>query len=364
MIQKRVILFALWAVYTLVAAAVSARADSPVLPADRWLPSSNPILSLGGAPPHAGAQVQTLSAIGDRLFGAQWRWSPAKPHHACMVRLQRGSSAGSGVYVSFGRWHCVLTAAHVVEDSGPVQVRWIDGRVDRADPAGVILDRSGADIAAVVVRGVRRDVQPLPVANRVPAAGEWLEVCGYGTGGTRLRNYYVQVQSRRYTGSDEAQPGPIHGDSGGGIVTADHAGRFMVASVVSAGSGPREIGGERAYSSLIYPQPEIVQAFVSRLHEKWTQTQYPPSGGEQQRFCPPGGCPPGGGGGYQQNPLFPPGEPFRLGPRDRGPEHEPEPQPPFIQQPERSGPDPTTGLAVVLAAAAAAAFIALGRRIR
>lgn len=378
MLQAKALKIALWLAYMAASAFLTARAqgaDRPLpLPASDWqsaAPYDNPILRMGGR-----AESFVKVKLFGRLLGmprenTKWRWSPARPHHACMVRLQVGSSCGSGVYISFGRCRAILTAKHVVEDGGQaVQVRWIDGKIDRG--ATVLYDRTGADLAVVRLRNYRSDVDPLPVSYRTPSAGEWLEVCGYGTGGTRLRNFYVRVASDQFSTDDTAQPGPVHGDSGGAIITADSKGTLMVCSAVSAGnhdddpSTPDRVQGEIAYDKLFYARPDSLRQFVTRVHAKWGgQTTQGDTG--RFRSCPPGGCPP-----QQQQPqpyhdqqLFPPEEPYRLGPISRGPNIDidvaPRQRPaPYPQQPPSSA---VPGICLVLGAAGLAGFIALGRRI-
>jgi hypothetical protein len=359
MLQIKILKMIAVLVFTIVSACISeyCRGETHHLSAAGWQSRGESLLSTVPRPPSPVPAASPLSGVTVQAYGntggvptaaAQWTWSPAAPWHACMVRVQCGAAAGSGVYVHCGGVRFVLTAQHVIADGGQTTCRWIDGSVSQA--LDQTADKYGHDVAAIRLRDYHEDVEPLPVAQRTPEPGEWMEVCGYGGGGVRLRNYYVQVVEGPGfdDGSGVATPGPIHGDSGGGVLTADEEGVLCVATVVSAGAGGsvNGLGDNHAYEQLHYPSPEAVSDFARRAAVKWgggreglgardagrgnaqafgllSPVPRPPSlvpAQYDEAGCPPGGCPlprrrqapP------QDDGWFPRGEPYRIGPRRRG----------------------------------------------
>ncbi|MEN0109494.1 MAG: serine protease [Planctomycetota bacterium] len=327
-LKKRIVVGVLWAIYTLAVAAYEARAGD-------------------AAPPPIGrtAPVQRLATPVEEPWPADWRdppvaswrWTPAAPHHAAAVRLRcPNGSTGAGVYVELRRGtRGVLTCLHVVEGSTRVAVRWIDGRVSVGTRAAT--DRYGADLAFVTLRKGRDDVRPLPVTDRLPKPGEWLEAMGYGSGRTRLRHYYVRHRgaSGLGQGGREMARGdamPMQGDSGGALVTLDSQGRHAVCSVVTNGDGAAYRGAHDStyFAAMLYPDPSRAVAFADRVDAK---LQCGPRGCFPERSGP--GPPPGGAD------IYPPGDPYRIGP-GQSPQ-QPQPQRPPFQRPAPYAPTPPGG---------------------
>ncbi len=78
----------------------------------------------------------------------------------------------------------LLTAAHCV-GHGDAELVLDDGSAVPTDTDGV--DPDGADAARLYLPTYRFDVEPLEIATRAPAAGEWLALIGFGCTHARER---------------------------------------------------------------------------------------------------------------------------------------------------------------------------------
>jgi hypothetical protein len=296
-------------------------------------------------------QVQYLG-----LEDVEWKWTPPAPWHACALRLQTtDGSVGSGVYMQLGpNLGGVLTAKHVVSEirsASQVGGRWIDGQQQRF--SAIVSDRTGADLAFLVMSTPRSDVPPLHWTDRAPQPGEYLEAMGYGSGATTLRNYAMMYEGQAYRGKDRTDGQAMHGDSGGGILTLDSLGRVAVCSVVTNGEGQGyQSRGGRYYEKMLFPSPAVVHEFLCDVVSRGQRTrrsmasvdseaptlelvQWDPNDPTQ---CPPGGCPEwyqdsapqysqpspprqqqSQGRQYEQRdePIFPDQSPYQIGPQQQ-----------------------------------------------
>ena len=138
-----------------------------------------------------------------------------------VVRVHCRQSAGSGTLIhARGGTGYVLTAAHVVEGGGPVQVRWHDGH---AAPATLLAADGQLDVAVLrVVPPANATTIPLAESDHWQQRGETVELIGYGGGG--LRHWQASVNGYAMTdGVGRCQTLSLHtqtigGDSGGAIV--------------------------------------------------------------------------------------------------------------------------------------------------
>jgi hypothetical protein len=305
-------------------------------------------------------QVQYLG-----LEDVEWKWTQPAPWHACALRLQTtDGSVGSGVYMQLGpNLGGVLTAKHVVSEirtASQVGGRWIDGAQQRF--SAIVSDRTGADLAFLVMSTPRSDVPPLHWTDRAPQPGEYLEAMGYGSGATTLRNYAMTYEGQAYRGKDRTDGQAMHGDSGGGILTLDSLGRVAVCSVVTNGEGQGyQSRGGRYYEKMLFPSPAVVHEFLCDVVSRGQRTrrsiasvgndaptlelvqaqfqpdQYQPNQDDPTQ-CPPGGCPEwyqdsapqysqpspppqqqSQGRQYEQRdePIFPDQSPYQIGPQQQ-----------------------------------------------
>lgn len=155
----------------------------------------------------------------------------AKAASGQVVRVERGNSIGSGtVFEAAGKHAWVLTAAHVLDDRGPIIVtargKRYAARIIKADKLW--------DVAYLVIDNPGIPARPL--AKNKPRIGEVLWVEGLRSGRQRgwLNQWFAPAKSEEFDllGLSGAQA--RSGDSGGAVV--DSAGRLV--GVVTAGGSP------------------------------------------------------------------------------------------------------------------------------
>lgn len=146
---------------------------------------------------------------------AQWNWSPVASHHsaACRVVASDGS-AGSGVYVDYQGFRCVLTVAHIMDTSNSFTVTFADGTTARG--SGTI-DKYDHDVALVFA--AHATIKPLSLSTASPRIGDRVEYLGFGGPNARLRHFYgdvIRVSDR----TTEFNAHVLNGDSGAAIINS------------------------------------------------------------------------------------------------------------------------------------------------
>jgi len=166
------------------------------------------------APPEVQAQRYSIARTPAEATVQIWDWSPKAEHQKAAVRVRQGSGAGSGVCIwSNGETLVVLTAAHVVDESGPVYIYWRDGKTARGSVVGVDTHND----VAVVRCNFKGRVTTIPLASQPPPEGVKIEILGFGgPQKNNLRRFYGKVIG---TGNKvSAQAYLMSGDSGAAMV--------------------------------------------------------------------------------------------------------------------------------------------------
>ena len=262
------------------------------------------------------AVTETLKLRERRVFQIAttkhpWRWSKPSAHHRAVVNIVSNGKSGSGVYFKTKRLAGILTAKHVVSGSGPYRIIWPDGHVDISRKR--VSDTHGNDLAIVLLKRLRRDVVPVSITSRDTYVGETLEMAGYGgpgrdIGDNTLRHFWV-VQSDKTSSKtkDRAEPGAMHGDSGGPIFSFQN-GKPHVVSVCNSGTSStnkkqKMPGGVASwYGDVHYPTANRLVGFVAEVEQSLTAEPESEAaevfrnrgriGSVVPKVCPPGGCPP------------------------------------------------------------------------
>ena len=106
----------------------------------------------------------------------------------------------------------ILTAAHVVDNAGPVKIYWQDGKTAGGTVVGTDVQN---DIAVIQCR-FKGKVTTIPLASQPPPEGVKVEILGFGGPQDTLRRFYGKVIE---TGSKvSAQAYLLSGDSGSGMI--------------------------------------------------------------------------------------------------------------------------------------------------
>jgi S1-C subfamily serine protease len=135
-----------------------------------------------------------------------------EPHHDAVIRVHRGRSVGSGVVLKAGgedTW--ILTAAHVLEDSGDVVIR---RGLDDLHTARIVRQDKVCDIALLRIKG-KLPVVGVDIADEPPPLGAIVECSGYWGGWFRRWDTKVTGRGEKYI---YTEPGSISGNSGGAVV--------------------------------------------------------------------------------------------------------------------------------------------------
>ena len=232
-----------------------------------------------------------------------WNWSPYGKYQlaTCAVQCTDGSR-GSGVQIKLGGYEVVLTAAHVVADAGNTQASCIftDGTVVKGNYT-TNREWSGGGNSTTDVAVIFADHPGIPgldLAARGVSAGDTVEFLTRGTNSKSIRHFYGVARS-----ATEFNAIVQNGDSGGGVVNANHE---VVSVQSSGGTQVNTNGGRGVYNGAYGPSHATVVRFLQRVLQKF------PSGrggvaGSGGANCPGGVClPPQGRGGIVDSPPPPP----------------------------------------------------------
>lgn len=178
----------------------------------------------------AVAIAMLLLSTGNLLAG-HWNWSPKAEHHYGVVKVsvkdghinprtgRTGGARGSGALIHIDEQGTgyILTAAHVVGDAEKAIAEWTDGY--RSMGRVTHVTRKGTtDIAIFIVKPPEKAVI-LPVADKVPAPGAKLEVCGFGGPDLGIRHFFVKNRQQSNQEWSICEGTVLPGDSGGPILT-------------------------------------------------------------------------------------------------------------------------------------------------
>lgn len=272
----------------------------------------------------------------------RWNWTPAAEYQKAAVYIESPEGAGSGTYVVLPNGQTgILTANHVPAGT----IHWSDGTTSTAEKGWN--DKDGGDFAFMAA--TNPNVQPLKLATTEPKVGDTVEVMGFGGPHINdLRHYSSTIQASDIDGYLTLSCAVAAGDSGGGVLNANHE----VLTVVTNGvDGEWENGEARAHPATLVPRWTPVRDFIARLCEMLGHQQAPPPGMRRadpyENWYPPK-VPPAPPADPPQFPLYPPAPDGILRP-DEEPEPKPKPEPAPAPQPQPAPepaptPDPAPSL--------------------
>ena len=192
---------------------------------------------------------------------ALFAWTPKAEYHraAVLVRSDSGA-AGSGTQFVCGELAGILTAKHVVDKARYATIRFADGTSKR----GPVIVSSYGDVAYVAV--FNPNLPHVHVAEKTPPVGAWTETFGFGGPKDTLRHFSGKI-IRHTTTTTYFSQSVLNGDSGGGILDANHE----LIGVNSFGTGSSYDGAIAYYGSWpIYDDSGSthhthIKGFLSRL---------------------------------------------------------------------------------------------------